>query len=252
MKIFLSPAKRLNEKEYEIPTELSTPNFLEEAKVIMESLSKKSPRKLQNLQKISSDLAALNYERNHSWQAQTKGKNVYPAAWMFDGEVYRGLRDSQLNKDEIKYFQENLIILSGLYGALRITDAVMPYRLEMGTDLKVGKHNNLYEFWSDKIMSYVNDQIADDELLLDLSSKEYISVLNRDKMKGKWIDVKFKDLRNGELKQITVYFKKARGEMALYCAKTKANSLDDLKKFDGMGYVYDDNLSTDDLLVFTR
>ena len=171
---------------------------------------------------------------------------------MFDGEVYRGLRDSQLNKDEIKYFQENLIILSGLYGTLRITDAVMPYRLEMGTDLKVGKHNNLYEFWSDKITSYVNDQIADDELLLDLSSKEYISVLNRDKMKGKWIDVKFKDFRNGELKQITVYFKKARGEMALYCAKTKANSLDDLKKFDGMGYAYDDNLSTDDLLVFTR
>lgn len=252
MKIFLSPAKRLNEDAYEIPTKLTTPTFLKDAEIVMESLSKKSPRKLQNLQKISSDLAALNYERNHSWKPQTEGQNIYPAAWMFDGEVYRGLRESKLKKKQIKYFQDNLIILSGLYGALKITDAVMPYRLEMGTDLKVGKHKNLYEFWSDKITTFVNDQLVENEILLDLSSKEYISVLNKDKMKGKWVDVKFKDFRNGELKQITVYFKKARGEMALFCAKTQAKTLDDLKKFDGMGYAYDDNLSTDNLLVFTR
>lgn len=252
MKIFLSPAKRLNEEEFDIPTELTRPQFLNEAEKVMASLSKKSPRKLENLQGISSDLAALNYERNHSWEPKVEGDDVYPAAWMFDGEVYRGLRESNLNKKQISYLQDHLIILSGLYGALKITDAVMPYRLEMGTDLKVGKNKNLYDFWTKKLTQHINDQIEEDEIMLDLSSKEYISVLDRDKIKGKWVDVKFKDYREGKLKQITVYFKKARGEMALYCAQTQAKTIDDLKNFEGMGYAYDDNLSTDNLLIFTR
>lgn len=252
MKIFLSPAKRLNEKNNNFNATLTQPTFLNQAEEVMQSLRKYSTKDLQALQKISPDLAALNYERNHNWNTDINSDQVYPAAWLFDGEVYRGLRENELSSSQIEYLQQNLIILSGLYGALKVTDAIMPYRLEMGTDLKVKKHKNLYEFWSQKITDFVIDQIEEDEILLDLSSKEYISVLDKKRINGQWIDVKFKDLHQGKLKQITVYFKQARGKMAYFCAANQVKTLDELKTFNEMGYAFDDNLSTDKTLIFTR
>ena len=148
--------------------------------------------------------------------------------------------------------QNNLYILSGLYGILRLTDQVLPYRLEMGTDLKVGRKKDLYDFWTKTLTDFVNENIENDEILLDLSSKEYLSVLDKSQLKGRLIDVKFKDLRKGKLIQITVFFKQARGHMAHFCAENQVETLDDLKKFDAMGYAYDDNLSTKNTLVFTR
>ncbi|MCK0203914.1 peroxide stress protein YaaA, partial [Ornithobacterium rhinotracheale] len=90
------------------------------------------------------------------------------------------------------------------------------------------------------------------EILLDLSSKEYMKSLLLDKLKGTLIDVKFKDYKNGKLKQINVYFKKARGAMARFCAENQVQNLDDLKAFTGMNYAYDDNLSSERELVFVR
>lgn len=252
MKLFLSPAKRLNENQNNFNATLTQPIFLNEAADIMRNLKKKSPKSLQSLQKISTELATLNYERNHNWTDKPNQENVFPAAWLFDGEVYRGLREEELTKNQIEYLQKNMIILSGLYGALRVTDAIMPYRLEMGTDLKINKKKNLYEFWSKKITDFVNEQIEEDEILLDLSSKEYISVLDKKSINGKWIDVKFQDFHKGKLKQITVYFKLARGKMAYFCAANQVETIDELKTFNEMGYVYDDNLSTEKTLIFTR
>ncbi|MDO5655411.1 MAG: peroxide stress protein YaaA [Flavobacteriaceae bacterium] len=252
MKIFLSPAKRLNEKSTAANVELTEPVFLKQSKIIMQSLKKKSVSELIELQGISHDLAYLNYERNHTWTTKLLENSSLQAGWMFDGEVYRGLHEENLNKKEILYLQENLMILSGLYGILRITDQVLPYRLEMGTALQVGTNQNLYEFWQKSLTNYVNKQIQKDEILLDLSSKEYMSVLDQKKLKGKIIQVKFMDMHQGKLKQITVYFKQARGRMAHFCAKTQAKSLEDLKQFNEMNYVYDVNLSTENTLIFTR
>ena len=44
----------------------------------------------------------------------------------------------------MRFAQERLRILSGLYGILRPLDAIQPYRLEMGSRLKRGKGPNLY------------------------------------------------------------------------------------------------------------
>lgn len=252
MKIFLSPAKRLNEnptKEWELK---SKPRFINKSVEIMKTLRNKSPKDLMNLMDISEDLADLNYERNQKWEENPDDQSSFSAGLMFDGEVYRGLRENAFNNTQLQYLKENVYILSGLYGILAPTDIVMPYRLEMGTDLKVGNSNNLYDFWKTELTKYINSQIKKDELLLNLSSKEYISAIDTKALNGKLIDFKFKDYKNGELKQITVYMKKARGEMANWCIMNDAKTLDDLKHFDRMNYQYDDNLSNENTLIYTR
>ncbi|MXV38122.1 peroxide stress protein YaaA [Flavobacteriaceae bacterium Ap0902] len=252
MKIFLSPAKRLDEnpeKEWSLKTK---PQFLKNSKELMNTLKEKSPQDLMKLMKISEDLADLNYERNQKWQNNPKKSDSYSAGLMFDGEVYRGFRENAFSEDQLNYLNKNVYILSGLYGILSPTDMVMPYRLEMGTKLKVKEKENLHDYWKDTLTQYVNDNTEEDEILLNLASKEYMGALDTKKLHGKVIDFKFKDYKNGDLKQITVYMKKARGEMANWCIQNNANTIDDLKKFNRMDYQYDDNLSTDNTLIYTR
>lgn len=252
MKIFLSPAKRLNENpsvQWDIKSE---PKFLSHSNIIMDALRKQSPNDLKSLMKISDELAELNYERNQKWSDSPKETESYHAGLMFDGEVYRGFRESKFSKDDFEYLKENVFILSGLYGILSPTDLVMPYRLEMGTKFGFSGNKNLYEFWKPTLTEFVNTQLTEDEVLLDLASTEYISALDKKALKGNWIDVKFKDYKDGKLKQIMVYMKKARGEMAHYCTENKVNSINELKNFTKMDYAYDDNLSNEKTLVFTR
>lgn len=252
MKIFLSPAKRLNLNEKEARPNSTEPRFAKEAKTLMQTLRKKNPQELMQLMKISNDIAELNVERNHVWTAKPSLGEGFQAAYMFDGEVYRGLQEMEMSPQAQAYAQDNIYILSGLYGILRPTDVVMPYRLEMGTKLATAKAKDLYGFWGEKLTAFVNKNTQKEEVLLNLSSKEYVKSLRAKELTAKWVDVKFMDYKNGVLKQINVYFKKARGTMARYCAEHQVKTIDELKLFNGMDYVYDDNLSTEKLLVFTR
>lgn len=56
---------------------------------------------------------------------------------MFRGEVYRGMQAVEFSPKELQFAHENLRILSGLYGVMRPLDLVMPYRLMMGTAIKI-------------------------------------------------------------------------------------------------------------------
>ncbi|MGI9527528.1 MAG: peroxide stress protein YaaA [Weeksellaceae bacterium] len=252
MKIFLSPAKRLNEDPDKVWSLETEPRFMKQAAILMESLKEMSPKDLMNLMKISNDLAQLNYERNQMWQKNPNSNQALTAGLMFDGEVYRGFRETPFTADQLDYLSKHVYILSGLYGILSPTDLIMPYRLEMGTKLPVKGLNDLHEFWKETLTKYVNDNTQEGEILLNLASKEYMNSIDTKKLHGRIVDFKFKDYKNGELKQITVYMKKARGEMANWCIQNKANSLDDLKRFDRMGYQYDDNLSNEKTLIYTR
>ena len=73
-----------------------------------------------------------------------------PAVFMFDGAVYKELDVQSLNEQDILYMQDNLRILSGLYGILKPLDSILLHRLEMGTKFEVNGNKNLYEFWGSK------------------------------------------------------------------------------------------------------
>lgn len=251
MKILLSPAKMMN-LETNAKWRATTPQFLEQSQDIMGVMKEMSTTDLEKLMKISKDIAEMNVERNQLWNVKPTAKQAIPAALAFKGEVYRGLNAETLDEKALDYLNKHAFLLSGLYGMLRPSDKVMLYRLEMGSKLDVHGSKNLYGFWKEILTPFLNSKLKKGEFILNLASNEYAKVLDRKSLKVPMIDVEFQDYKNGELKKIMMYFKHARGAMARYCAENKVETLDQVKAFDVDGYRFDENLSTEETLVFTR
>ena len=177
MLILLSPAKRLKEENSVIATGNQIPLLFEEAIKVNKAIKRLSPKKLAELQSISLDLATLNWQRNQDWN-QTIDRKYYQAVHLFNGDAYLGLDAASLSGEDLAYAQKHLRILSGLYGLLKPLDLIEPYRLEMGTNLKVGRRQNLYEFWKDKIAPKLKQDFVDVPIL-NLASNEYSKAIDR-------------------------------------------------------------------------
>lgn len=252
MKIVISPAKSLN-LDKELPTSLFTEaTFLKQAETIQKTLKKKKPKQLMELMAISEKLAYLNWQRNQDWQLPFTPENARPAMYTFDGEVYTGLDAYSLPVEKIGVLQEKLRILSGLYGILKPLDLMQAYRLEMGTSIAIGSNKNLYEFWKKILTDQLNSELNKDELFVNLASNEYFSAVDVKKLKVPVITPEFKDYKDGKLKMISFFAKKARGLMVRYIIDTNAETVEDLKGFNYEGYAFDANLSEGNKLVFTR
>jgi len=253
MKMVISPAKSLN-FESKLPTEQnSNPCFLAEVDRINELLKDKSPAELSQLMKISDKLGKLNWERNQNFKTPFDKNNARPAVYTFDGDVYSGLDIYSLPTEKIKLLQNSLRILSGLYGVLKPLDLIQPYRLEMGTKFPVEKNKNLYDFWKQKITGFLNDELEENELFVNLASNEYFSAIDTKVLKTQVITPQFKDYKNGTLKMISFYAKKARGMMVRYLLDVENLSYDTLLDFNYGGYAYSEDHTESKLApVFIR
>ena len=252
MKSITSPAKLMNIENSTEFLKATTPKFIEEAAFIQSYLKEKSPKYLSELMDISPKLADENWERNQKWKPKPTAKDSAPAMFAFTGEVYRGLDANTLDKDEVAYLQKNYRILSGLYGLLKPSDKVMPYRLEMGRNFEFDQYQNLYEFWREKITEQLNYELKAKDIILNLASTEYFKVLDKKKLNAPVIDFDFYEMKSGKPKTIVVYTKHARGLVVRFCAQTKAKTLNDVKAFNLEGYRIDESMSTKTKLVFTR
>ena len=252
MKIVVSPAKSLN-FESPLPIQNYTESlFLKDAETIQKTLKKKKPKQLMELMDISEKLADLNWERNQNWSLPFSPENARPAVFAFDGDVYTGLDAYTIPTDKFPILEDKLRILSGLYGVLKPLDLMQPYRLEMGTSLPIGTKKNLYEFWKKKVTASLNSELQKDELFINLASNEYFSAVDTKTLKVPVITPEFKDYKDGKLKMISFFAKKARGLMVRYIIDTNAETIEDLKQFNYDGYAFDANLSKGNTLVFTR
>ncbi|MCF7569204.1 peroxide stress protein YaaA [Sabulilitoribacter arenilitoris] len=252
MKLVLSPAKSLN-FETEIPINLSTEAcFLKQAERLNKLLKKKSAKNLSKLMNISDNLGQLNYLRNQDWQLPFTKENARQAVYAFSGDVYRGLDVYNIPNEKVETLQNTVRIISGLYGLLKPTDLILPYRLEMGTKFPVGKNKNLYEFWRKTITNALNEELEDNELFLNLASNEYFKAIDTKALKVPVITANFKDFKNGEYKTIMTFAKLARGYMTRYIIDTNAKTIDDLKGFNYEGYNFSEPMSTETELAFIR
>jgi len=199
----------------------------------------------------SEKISELNYKRNIKWSLPFNKSNSLQALLMFKGDVYKGISVKDFNKDDFLFAQKSLRILSGLYGILKPLDLIQPYRLEMGTQLQIGKHRNLYDFWGDEITNILNSD-KNNDYLINLASVEYFKSINVDNLKSKLINVSFKEKRDGKYKIIAIYSKRARGLMSRYIIKNKIIDPKSLKKFNLEDYKFNKTLSSDSDLVFTR
>ena len=170
MKLLISPAKSL-EFEKELPLEkTTTPVFVEDASYINSILKEQSVADLSKLMHLSESLANLNWDRNQEFKSPSTKSRA--AVFAFNGDVYTGLDAYSLSIEKMESMQDKLRILSGLYGILKPLDEIRPYRLEMGTSLKLGAHKNLYSYWKTKLTSQLNAELKEGELVVNLASKE--------------------------------------------------------------------------------
>ncbi|HLS12731.1 MAG TPA: peroxide stress protein YaaA [Flavobacteriaceae bacterium] len=245
MKILVSPAKTMDYKT-DLPIDTYTqPKFIKEAEELNNTLKALSKKEMSALMKISDNLTNLNYDRVRNFTLPFTTENARPAVFAFSGDVYVGLDAYTLPKSKFDLLQERLRILSGMYGVLRPLDLMQPYRLEMGTRLKVNGAANLYEYWGNSLTDMLNKEMKDDELLVNLASNEYFKVINKKKLKAKLVTPIFKDFKNGELKIIAFYAKKARGSMARYLVENDITDLDGIRSFDVDGYTFSESETTD-------
>ncbi len=254
MIIVISPAKTLDFKTKPGIEEYTLPQFTDKSGIIAGELKKYSPAKLEKLMKISSKLANLNYERYRDWRLPFTPDNSKLALFAFKGEVYTGLDSATMTAEEIYFAQTHLRILSGLYGILRPLDLIQPYRLEMGTPLKIGQYKDLYDFWGDSLTKNLEKELkkGEDKTLVNLASNEYFKAIDSLKQKVRIITPVFKDYKNGTYKFLSVYGKKARGLMTRFIISNEITDPENLKLFDWEGYFYNEKMSVGDEWVFTR
>ena len=254
MLIVLSPAKTL---DYSIDPKSNhtAPQFLSQSSKLIKTLKEKEPKDIASLMGLSDKLATLNFDRYQSWKAsKVVSNNTKPSMLVFKGDVYQGLDAENFNSNQLRFAQKHLRILSGLYGILRPMDVIKPYRLEMGTKLQTPKGKNLYEFWGSAIQENVLDDLSSQksDLLINLASKEYFSVLGKMPDYVNVISPVFKDYKNGKHKIISFYAKRARGLMAKWIIQQKIKDFEKLSDFNLDGYYYSEKESTLTEPVFLR
>ena len=230
---------------------LSTqPALLNHAEELLVDLKTLAPQAISSLMSLSDNLGALNYERFQAWQTPFTEDNARPAMLAFKGDVYQGLDADSMSADDMRWAQDHLRILSGLYGVLRPLDLMRPYRLEMGTKLANQRGSDLYQFWGDIITDELN--AIGSSVLVNLASTEYFKSVKKKAIAARIVTPVFMDNKNGTYKIISFYAKTARGLMSSYIIRNRITDVEQLKQFDSAGYRFNPALSETDQWVFVR
>jgi cytoplasmic iron level regulating protein YaaA (DUF328/UPF0246 family) len=250
--ILISPSKTLDFETACSLERTTEPRFLDESQALVGLLKTKKSFGIQELMGVSEKIADLNAKRFDSWERPFTAINSKPAILAFKGDVYEGLGVEEFDKKGMSWLQDQLRILSGLYGLLRPLDLIQPYRLEMGIKLENDRGKNLYHFWGDRITELLLSELRDGEMLVNLASNEYFKSITKKKLDRPVVTPQFKDWKNGQYKMISFYAKRARGLMVRYMTSHKISRAEDLHGFDLEGYGFNSELSKENEPVFTR
>jgi cytoplasmic iron level regulating protein YaaA (DUF328/UPF0246 family) len=244
----------MQEVNVESSRETILPQYLEKTRLLAEELKKISTAELSRIMKINPQLAQLNFGRFRQWAISKHEKMGTPALLSYQGEVFRGLDAVSFEEDDFHFAQLHLRILSGYYGILRPLDLVQPYRLEMGGRFSPTGYRSLYDFWKEDISRALDEALSveGDRILINLASNEYFKIIDKKRLSIQVITPVFKEARGDSFRMVTIYAKKARGMMARFIVKNQLTNPEELKFFDMGGYYYNERLSKEREIMFTR
>ncbi len=245
MQLIIAPAKKMRVDPDSFAS-LSTPQFLPQTEEILAAMRQLDYDQLQTLWACSDRLAAANFHQLQ--RLRLDGPQLTPAIIAFVGVQYQSMAPDLLTEPALQYIQDNLRILSGFYGLLRPFDAIVPYRLEMGSRLPVTHAANLYTFWGSRLHDALDFSHGP---LINLASAEYAKAirpfLNADE---RLISIRFGHRVAGRIKTRATKAKIARGAMVRFMAENHITDVTDIKAFDHPLYQFAPQESTTDELVF--
>lgn len=246
MKIILSPAKKMK-MDLDSLAPLGAPELVNQAEKILDWLKGQSHEALKNLWKCNDRIAEQNFER---LEHMDLCHNLTPAVLSYEGIAYQYMAPAVFENGQYDYIQEHLRILSGFYGVLKPMDGVAPYRLEMQAKASIGEYKDLYELWGNRLYKVVRDG---SRIIINLASKEYSRCIEK-YLEGddKYISVTFCEKVDGKLVTKGTYAKMARGDMVRFMAEERIENPVDIKKYNRLGYVFREGLSTEMEYIFER
>ncbi len=235
MKIILSPTKTQNYSKT-LDTPMTTPLFEGHAHKLNNTLKRLSKKSIKSLMHIDGDLLDETYNNIKSFKDAPPNHVIVT----YTGLVFKYFDVDAYGEAEMAYLNRHLHILSAKYGILRPYDGIRPYRLDMKMKPN-GK--DLYKYWQKDMDAYFNNE----EEIIDLASTEFSKMIH-----GNKTTVGFRDYKNGKVKNLATYAKMARGMLLHQMVLNKTDSIEALKSLTFDTYSYNEELSNDQLIIFSR
>lgn len=240
MKIIFSPSKSMDNSKVKNPLKAGVPLFLKKTSFLRDRLCGLSMEEFGNRFKLKGKMLENSYNI-----ALNGGSDEEKEALLFySGVSFRQLELDKYSLTEFSYAKNHVFILSALYGILNSLDKIRAYRLDMGIKIL---DQSLYSFWSEE----VNNFFKEEDCIVNLASNEFSKMINRDNQLN-IIDIEFRQLVHGEIKNISTEAKKARGLFLNYMIKNKIVDLLKLKEFNFGGYSIAEEKSGTNKLVFLK
>ncbi|MCM1989781.1 YaaA family protein [Oceanirhabdus seepicola] len=236
MKIIVSPSK-IQQFERRISYKNSNPKFQPESFELRKILKSKSQDEITRIMKIKGKKLE---EVLKIYETSVENLDKACAIEAYTGFVFKELYLEGYSEEELEYMEDKLRILSALYGILKPFDSINPYRLDM--TMKICDES-LYSLWTEKI----SQEFSDEELIVNLASKEFCKLVKRP-----MLTIDFKVMKDGKLKTVGTYAKKARGMMLHYLISNRVEDISKIKKFDMDGYFFSEENSKDNNWVFIK
>jgi hypothetical protein len=236
MILFISPAKTFNSSN---KSSDQKPIFQNQTKHLIKHLASLSKDQLKKDMKLSEKVAS----KTHQYY-QTFNRHLQPAIYTYYGHQYKFIHADSFTDDQLAYTNNHLYIMSGLYGLLKPLDMISFYRLEMMDK----SFMNLYDFWTPKIISYLKNNHNDD-VLINLASNEFGQII---KDLNFVYTIEFYIIKDNKPTIHSMEAKKLRGLMTNYIMTHEITTLDELKGISIENYTFNQNLSSDQLILFTK
>lgn len=217
----------MTNKAYDIS--ITSPHFYADANDHLESLKAYSKDELKELYKSSDKIIDKTHAYYHALSEPVAALNAY------DGLVFKQLELNNYKPADFDYLNDKLRILSTLYGALRPSDGIHPYRL----DYLMPFHIDMYDFWHDKLTDY----FAKEELIINLASNEFSKSFRHPNI----VNIHF---INEAGKSLATAAKMARGQFINFMTENKVSGLEEIKEFSWLNYRYQSSLSDSNNLYF--
>lgn len=246
MKIIISPAMKMK-IDSESFLARSQPQFLKQASELSTFLKSCSFAELQKIWK-SSERTTKEGQRQIKELNLKAEESLTPAIISYSGIQYQYMAPDLFTNPALDYLQDNVRILSGLYGILRPLDGVWPYRLEMKNRLKGFSQPDLYKYWGQQL---ADNLFKEDNIVINLASKEYSKNISPYLTASRrMITIDFQEEKNGKWKTIGVHAKMARGEMVRFIAENCLKKPEQLQDFTDFDFKFVPEKSTPDTYVY--
>lgn len=244
MKIIFSPSKEMRDKNIlKENLNYSEAIFKEKTSQILENLKSLSENNLSSVMKIKGDILKKTIKNIRNFE----NLEAIPTISLYNGVAFKELDLENYTKENIKYLNDSLYIMSAFYGLSKPLSLLKPHRLDM--TMKIFD-KSLYEYWKNDINTYLEEELKDD-ILINLASGEFSKMIDRNRIKN-ILNIDFKEFKDGKYSSVSSYSKQARGKFLNILVKNQISNISNFKNIKFNNYEFNFNLSDEKNFIFTR